>query len=1486
MNTINTMQQTVRTSLVLAFCLLAGISKSLSAQCTVTVVSAPACSANIGTAFASASNGVLPYAYAWSNGANTPFIQQLAPGVYTVTVTDGAGCTATNTAEILDGSPPTASISGPGTACVGQTVILNATGGGTYAWSTGATTAGLMATISFTSTYFVTVSNAQGCTATASATVVALQRPTANINAPTTHCLGASTVLNAATNTGTSFIWNTGATVQNITVDPLVSTTYTVTITNAQGCTRSDTHTLSVVPNVSAQISGNAPICNQGPIELSAENGGNLTFNWSNGASTQAISVNPAVSTPYTVTVTNTFGCSATATEIVSPVVNAETEVNNLDCSEGSPGNIVALPGGGQTPYQFLWSNGATTASLENVPAGTYTVTITDQNNCFQVVSDEVGAALNLSGVVNAPACVLFNAAIDLTVVGGAQPYVYAWNTGATMQDISGLETGVYTVSVTDAAGCTATAQWNVASTEIVTLQTNSTPATCNLPNGSASVQITSGQQIAMYLWSNGVTTATIQGLGPGTYTTTVTVASGCTANASVTVLALNAPTVAYNFSTPTCALGGVLDVLAAGGTPPYSYLWSTGATTQTLFDLAPGLYTVTVTDAAGCSGITTLTLEGPPPIVLNVSSVNAACGQNNGSAAATPTGGLPPYQFLWSTGASTDTITGLAQGNYTVTVTDANQCSAVATVTVSATADFSFSFITTNASCAAASDGAVQLLLVGGIGPFAFAWSNGATTQDISGLGAGLYQVTVTDLSAGCTSVLPPALVTAPAEIALDFLVVHPRCFGASDGAITVNASGGSGAFAILWPFSCSNCNPTAFDLSAGVYTVTVTDLVNGCTQIETITLTEPPLLTATPSITQECGLTTVSLFSIQGGSPPYTILWSNGAGTPVLVADVSGAYQATITDANGCTQTIEVDVEVIPNYLCATLTGQVYCDDNYNCALDAGEPNLAGWIVRATGPSQTFYAITDASGVYHLRVPPALDYSLVAIPTGSPWLPCPPVALTAPATLDTLEGVHLGVQKETYCPELEVSMASGNMRRCFSNNYYVVQYCNLGTAPAEDAYVILTVDPFVTLLTTSMPAIALGNQMYRFNVGTVAAGECKQFSATFLISCDAVTGQSICSEAHIYPDSSCQTPSALWSGASLELSAVCAADSLRFEISNKGYGNMSETLDYIVIEDHVMLMRQGVQLAPGVSRTVAVPSNGSTWTLSIPQEPFHPGQSQPLLSVEGCTSGGQFSTGFVAQFAQNEQDPWIDIECKEVTAAFDPNDKQGFPRGYGEQRYIAPGTALEYLIRFQNTGNDTAFTVRIVDTLSQWFNPATIRPGASSHPYQMRLYGEGIAEFVFENIMLPDSNVNEPASHGFVKFSILHDEDAPLETVLENSVGIYFDFNEPIITNTTLHRLGLNFITVGLWDPVLSRYELQAYPNPANAWTRIEVNVPQRALRLQVSDERGRIVLEQEIFGNRFEFDAASWAPGAYFFSISEKEGLLGTGKLIKQR
>lgn len=613
-----------------------------------------------------------------------------------------------------------------------------------------------------------------------------------------------------------------------------------------------------------------------------------------------------------------------------------------------------------------------------------------------------------------------------------------------------------------------------------------------------------------------------------------------------------------------------------------------------------------------------------------------------------------------------------------------------------------------------------------------------------------------------------------------------------------------------------------------------------------------------------------------------PFQPAFPENYTTANLTADVTGMdfIGVKIGDVNYSA----VPLNLTDSTHLSWIDGTVAKDENNNCQLDSGEPGLKNWVARATGLYGNFYSRTSADGTFAIAAPPG-TYDVTIYPPNDLWDPCDPTQEGITTTLLGHTPVDFPVRVAIECPYMEVDLAAAFLRRCFPNNYSVY-YCNQGTSTAEDAYVEVTFDTFLVVQNSSIPWSSVNGNTYTFSLGDIPSGECGSIQVTVLVSCEADLGQTHCSSAQIYPDTLCSPPPPLWSGANLEVNGHCNGNEVVFSITNTGAA-MQEEVSFVVIEDIMVQMTGGsVQLGAGEMQTVAtIPANGSTWRLEVEQAAHHPWSLLPSAMVEGCGTdpNGNFSMGFVTLFPYGDESPTYDVDCHENRASFDPNDKQGFPRGVGNEHYIPKGQELSYQIRFQNTGTDTAFNIVVLDTLSNLLDLSSLRIGASSHPFTYNLLGEGVLQFNFPNIMLPDSNINEPLSHGFVQFKIAPKPNLPNNAVVENSAAIYFDFNAPVLTNQTRHTIGEQYLEVS--NVVFQAgIELEVFPNPAvhRATFSLKSTRPQSG-RLLLFDLQGRQLHEQNFQGNVFELDAAGLAPGLYFFRIDSENGALASGKMV---
>lgn len=569
--------------------------------------------------------------------------------------------------------------------------------------------------------------------------------------------------------------------------------------------------------------------------------------------------------------------------------------------------------------------------------------------------------------------------------------------------------------------------------------------------------------------------------------------------------------------------------------------------------------------------------------------------------------------------------------------------------------------------------------------------------------------------------------------------------------------------------------------------------------------------------------------------------------------------------------------------------LEGTVFHDANTDCGFDGGEMTLAGWTVTATGlvSGNVQQAVTDSSG--HYLFPLCTSDTLAEVSLDVPFNYGQSCGTThtvqfSPGMAETIVQ-DIPVHFDMDCPILWVDLAAPFLRRCFEN-YYTVSYCNYSDSTIEDVHVEVQLDPFMDFLSSEITGTPLGGNLYSFELGDVAAGDCGDFRINFDLSCDATLGATHCVDAHIYPDTICPNPTN-WSGANIEVDAYCQNDSIHLSIANTGTAAMAGPLDYIVVEDVIMLQSNPFNLGPNeVHELTPFPATGATYRIEAPQEPGHPYQGNVAKAVEGC--GGFNLLGLVNLFPLENPNPFIATDCQQNIGSFDPNDKQAFPTGYGEGHFIKRNTDIDYLIRFQNTGTDKAFNIVITDELDPALDPASVRPGASSHDYKFELVDGNMLRFTFANILLPDSTTDEVASHGFVKFKASQKAGLPLGTVIENEAAIYFDFNEPIITNTVFHTIGEHFIEIvsDTDERPAGLGELLTYPNPS--FGDVTFKIPGKALTgatFILHNALGKQLVVEPFAANTFLFERKGLAPGVYFYKV-EIDGLgRYSGKIILQ-
>jgi len=626
---------------------------------------------------------------------------------------------------------------------------------------------------------------------------------------------------------------------------------------------------------------------------------------------------------------------------------------------------------------------------------------------------------------------------------------------------------------------------------------------------------------------------------------------------------------------------------------------------------------------------------------------------------------------------------------------------------------------------------------------------------------------------------------------------------------------------------------------------------------------------------------------------SPTGVALWKHTLDMPGNALDIlktSDQHLAIVGDNNGVpTNALFLKVDLEGDFLSNKIAGSVFRDDDVDCLLTIGEPGLADYILKAENAlGEVFYKKTNPDGSYEVRVTEG-DFDLTvtsALAPASFFSQCDTLTLNVAGVSQTVNASPIGVDILGGCPLLSVEVSGGLLRRCTATNYSV-NWCNAGILPAENAVIQVIKDPLLVYLNSNYPLASQSGDTLVFNIGLVPAGGCESMQVQFSVACEANLNDVLCVEAHIWPDSTCIPPDLLWDGSQIEVTGECNGSEIEFKIKNTGTGNMTQTAEYVIIEDEIMFTQSSFQLIAGAEMTsIRTPMpDDSCIALQV-----FPNQTtllrRPVAVVANCTANGNLS--LLLNLPNNENELAETVHCDEVIGAYDPNDKVGFPHGLTPAHYLERGQDIEYRVRFQNTGNDTAFLVLILDTLPATLDPATIRPLAASHDYIWDVTGNGIIAFTFADILLPDSNINEPASHGFVSFRVSQKPNLPNGTLIENSASIYFDFNEPILTNTWHHTIGTPQ-TVSAQAPsgLVEKLDVLVSPNPMSEAAQFVLlgHTPQSDLRFRLFDPLGKLLQEEVFSGNHYTLQRKNQCAGLYFWQIEAAGKVLARGRVAME-
>jgi len=913
-----------------------------------------------GSITALTAGGTPPFTYSWSNGFNAQTINNLNTGNYSVTVDDYNGCSVTNSVSI---SQPASTLSVNLTENAISAIeandgsILATVSGGAspyqYEWSNGSNTASISNLAN--GSYDLKVTDALGCSVFETATIqnyTCSATINVNLTAENVKCYGDSNGTISATVTGGatpySYQWSTGASSADIAL--LKPGNYNLTVTDANGCKGYSnavvgepyplelSHTYT---NVTDSLS------TDGSAQVSVIGGsGSYTYSWSNGETTSSIS--NIANGNYEVSVTDQNLCVATKTLTIQPdtcnLMVVSLNKNNVSCN--TDGSITANVNGGILPYTYLWSNNETTNSINGISGGTYSVEVQDSVGCIHTETVEIFESANTLSL-NAQATAISATNVSdgramVEVEGGTPPYSYSWSQGGSTALLSNLSTGSYTVTVSDAAGCSVNASVNVGNVDCsnMSITLSKENEKCNgLIEGFILSDVEGAVSPINYSWNNNASTAYLQNVSSGIYNLTVTDARGCSKSKSTTINSGSAFSVSVN-GTDLSAYNsndGSANLNTNGGSSPFDYQWSNGATGTSINDLMPGVYEVLVTDKNGCTAIDDTQINNIDCANSNLKAQfiykDVLCSNaDDGTIEVVASGGNYPYTYNWSDSNTSGSIRrNLSPDNYSVTITDSKNCVISATQTISQpAASLTLSVAKTNETYNKANNGAATATASGGTPPYQYIWSTGGGGNTINALPGGSYSVEVIDVN-GCSKTSSFSINGINcSNISLNVNSTDVLCFDAADGSATASVTGGAQPYHLSW--TNNDVGNSADNLSKGIHEAYVIDNV-GCTAYKEISIDEPTALqvnltkTDISYVGQNDGTASISA---NNGTPPYTYSWNIGVNNSNIYNLAPGSYPVTVTDANGCTESA---VAVVNDIDCSTLNISSLNVTNISC-------------------------------------------------------------------------------------------------------------------------------------------------------------------------------------------------------------------------------------------------------------------------------------------------------------------------------------------------------------------------------------------------------------------------------------------------------------------------------------------------------------------------------------------------------------------------
>ncbi len=814
-----------------------------------------------------------------------------------------------------------------------------------------------------------------------------------------------------------TYKWNTGQTTPDISKLPKGE--YVLTVTDAKAAVKTGKYQI-LDPYIKATVTQLAPSSGQadGSATVSSSGGsGQYIYQWDNDEpNITAIKLSAGL---HTVTVSDKSGCSTTATitisEILTPLSASIIIVSDNKCDYSTNGSLKAEIKGGKSPFLYNWStNAGSVNTLTSLAPGNYKLTVTDASGQTSTAS----VVLNSPPAFSASIELLFPATVNASngqaqvkTTGGKSPFIYAWNNGEKISIVKNLSTGPHNVTVTDANGCTAETSLFVSETITpinVSISQQSQISCHSTATASLNAFANGGKPPLKYLWSNGQTTTTVNGLMAGTYLLTVTDAAATTSTASFTISEPDPISVVVTADAIASSGGidGKATAKVTGGTAPYQYNWDNGEKSNKALKLAAGNHIVSISDAMGCtsSGVVDISENILAMEVSIVQKSKILCaGSLQANVEATVKGGKAPFAYKWNAASTSASLPNIGQGIYTLTVTDATGHTATSVITVDSPQPLKLEVKVDAPASTGGTDGKATSTVSGGTGKYTYAWDDNEKTARAEKLSAGTHRLTVTDEN-GCTIatdvVITENILPLVVKINQDKKI---NCNGHQDASLSADVSGGKQPYTYTWSGAGKEFKTESLkEVAAGMYTLNITD-ATGAKISKQYEITEPKLLKVTaddikPASTgNEDGEATIN---VTGGTVPYVAMSiSSIAGGTSFKADKlgPGLHQVVVSDAAGCTAevTFSVTETIMPLTVTIKQTNPIRCYYDKDAILEASAkggkpPYTYTWTNGQSGPSISnlgagnySVAIVDATGqkatiAYELKAPPAMTVEI----------------------------------------------------------------------------------------------------------------------------------------------------------------------------------------------------------------------------------------------------------------------------------------------------------------------------------------------------------------------------------------------------------------------------------------------------------------------------------------------------------------------------